>query len=436
MTYVLATVVLVLVDVFTMLNVVLMVELFLGGKYTFTWKPMLIAAGCYAMVDVVLEYGFKCTSDLVIVIVGILFMAGVVFCMAKERRIPTALLTIVAVFMDLQWGSVGDLLEMLLGVDAYYILVGRSMLSPFLPLFEVVLFALLIGLRKFAATRRITLTLSVGERIFLGVFCFFGPMITEVLAGLEAVFQNPTYNLVWVVFILALNVAVVYGIIYHKRTVYYRELSASYRDEFDKEYNYFKQYKDNNQEMAKFRHDWNNHMIVMQDLFEQGKFEEVQKYFEGLPQTKSVTKTKLLTGNETVDTILATKADLLTRYEIKVKLDGSLERLKQMEPVDICILFANLLDNAIEALRQYEDERILLIKATESLGAMMLVMENPISGELVWEGEKLKTTKSDTERHGMGLRNVEEVVTKYRGECEIAVEGDMFIVKIMLPYGN
>ena len=433
MTYVLASAVLVLVDVFTMLNVVLMVELFLGGKYTFARKQMLISAGCYAMIDIVLEYVFNCTSDLIVVIVGLVFMASVVWVLAREKRIRTALLTILAVFMDMQWGSVGDLIEMLLGVDEYYILVGRSMLSPFLPLFEVLLFVLLIGLRKYTQDGKIPLTLSVGERIFLGIVCFFGPMLTEILAGLEEVFQNPTYNLAWVVFVLALNVAVVYGIIFHKRTVYYRELSASYRDEFDKEYMYFKEYKDANQEISKFRHDWNNHMIVMQDLFAQGKFEEAQKYFEGLPQNKSAAKTNLLTGNETVDTILAAKGDLLEQHKIAVKLDGGLGRLKQMEPVDICILFANLVDNAIEALAQYEGERTLLIKVTESLGAMMLVLENPMNGALVWEGEKLKTSKPDAEWHGMGLRNVEEVVVKYRGECEIEMKGNLFVVRIVLP---
>ncbi len=436
MTYVLAAAVLVLVDVFAMLNVVLIVELFLGGKYVFTRKQMLISAGCYAVIDILLEYVLRCTSDLIIVIVGFLFMSGVVFGLAREERIRTALLTALAVFMDVQWGSVGDLVEMLLGVDAYYILVGRSMLSPCLPLFEVLLFIVLLWLRKYAASRRLPLTLSVGERVFLGAFCFFGPVLTAIFVGLEAVFQNPLYNLVWVVFVLALNVAVVYGIVYHKRTVYYRGLSASYKNEFDKEYTYFKEYKDANLEMARFRHDWNNHMIVMQDLFAQGKYQEAQKYFEGLPQVGSATKAKLLTGNETVDTILAAKATLLAQHRIAVKLDGGLGRLKQMEPVDICILFANLLDNAIEALAQYEGERTLLIKVTESPGAMMLVLENPMNGELVWEGEKLKTTKQDAKRHGMGLHNVKEVVTKYGGECEIETKGNLFVVKIMLPYGN
>lgn len=436
MTFVLATAVLVLVDVFNMLNVVLLVELFLGGKYTFTYKQMLLASGCYAVIDIVVEYVFQCTLDLIIVIVGFAFMAGVVFCLANEKKIRTALLAAVAVFIDLQWGCVGDLIEMLLGLDEYYILVGRSELSLFLPLFEILLFVLLLWLRRFAKAKIISLTLSVGERVFLGFFCFFGPILTVVLESLEEVFQNPIYNLSWVIFVLALNVAVVYGIVYHKRATYYRELSASYKDEFDKEYSYFKQYKNNNQEMAKFWHDWNNHMIVMQDLFEQGKFEDAQKYFDGLPKVGGDKKTKLLTGNETADTVLAAKADQLVRYEIAVKLDGSLERLKQMEPVDICILFANLLDNAIEALQQYEGERILLIKVTESLGAMMIVMENPMSGAPVWEGEKLKSTKSDGQRHGIGLSNVEEVVGKYRGECEIETKDNRFVVKIMLPMGE
>ena len=174
-------------------------------------------------------------------------------------------------------------------------------------------------------------------------------------------------------------------------------------------------------------------MIVMQDLFEQGKYEEAQKYFEGLPKTRHRKTMRLLTGNETVDTILAAKGDVLKQYKIEVKLSGSLERLKQMDAVDICILFANLLDNAIDALAQYEGKRNLSIKVTESAGAMMFIMENPMNGDIKRVGDRLMTTKQDDTQHGVGLRNVQEVVAKYKGECRIETEDNMFIVKIILP---
>ncbi|MBR4085205.1 MAG: hypothetical protein IKK33_13085 [Lachnospiraceae bacterium] len=48
--------------------------------------------------------------------------------------------------------------------------------------------------------------------------------------------------------------------------------------------------------MINFRHDWNNHMIVMQELFEQGKYEEAKKYFESFPVAKKARTKSFLPG--------------------------------------------------------------------------------------------------------------------------------------------
>jgi len=185
--------------------------------------------------------------------------------------------------------------------------------------------------------------------------------------------------------------------------------------------------------MINFRHDWNNHMIVMQELFEQGKYEEAKKYFESFPVAKKSKNKKLLTGNETVDTILAAKADKFEEYMIDLKFYGSLARIAPMEPVDICILFSNLIDNAMEELAKIQGNRYFYVSVTESPNMTMIILKNNMSGELVLESNSIKTSKEDALNHGIGLQNVKEIVSKYNGEYTIETKNREFVIKVILP---
>ena len=103
-----------------------------------------------------------------------------------------------------------------------------------------------------------------------------------------------------------------------------------------------------------------------------------------------------------------------------------------MEPVDICILFSNLIDNAIEACCKVQDERYLQINVTDSPNILMLTLRNPMTGELLKDGEGLKTTKEEKNKHGIGLQNVEEIVRKYNGEYYYETQEYEFIIKLVL----
>ena len=218
---------------------------------------------------------------------------------------------------------------------------------------------------------------------------------------------------------------------YRKRAKHFQVISENYKQQFDAEYAYFKEYKNENKEISKFRHDWKNHMIVIQGLLEQGDMEEAKAYFNEVSGKADVSKWKVVTGNETLDMILASKMVMMQEKGIEFHFTGSLTGISYMKPADLCIVFSNLIDNAIEAAEQC-DKKEICVKVTHSPEYCLCVIENTVI-EKVIPDEKglLSTTKEDMYNHGIGLQNVKEILQKYSSELELESDERFFRVKIL-----
>ncbi len=421
----------IMMDIFALLNVILIVDVLFGAKLVYNNRKLAAICAGFFVMEIFLEYVLKWDNTLKLVGLEYLFMFSTVFFFAEKRKLRTAFLTISAVIVYVQWGDIGFLVELLLGLDKYKMMVETSKLTPMMLITDLSLIIILFMLKQ-SKKPIMKIKMTLGEVIFLTLFCFFGPVLVDVLESLETIFNNKIYDLTWVMLALLMNVAVIYAIFNRKKARYYENLSDNYKQQFGEEYTYFKKYKDNNKDMMKFRHDWNNHMIVMQDLLEQGKYEEAKKYFDTFPVAKKSKSRNLLSGNETVDAILASKAELFDEHKIDVKINGELTRLVKMEPVDICILFSNLIDNAIEACCKVEGEHYLQINVTDSPNVLMITLRNPMKGELLKDEEGIKTTKEEKNEHGIGLQNAEEIVRKYNGECYYEAQDGEFTIKLVL----
>lgn len=247
---------------------------------------------------------------------------------------------------------------------------------------------------------------------------------------LQETFDDRALNIAWVLFVLLLNAALVYAIAYRKRAKHFQVISENYKQQFDAEYAYFKEYKNENKEISKFRHDWKNHMIVIQGLLEQGDMEEAKAYFNEASSKADVSKWKVVTGNETLDMILASKMVMMQDKGIEFDFTGSLTGISYMKPADLCIVFSNLIDNAIEAVEQCVKKQIH-IKVTHSPEFCLCVIENTVKNKVLYTEGTLFTTKEDINNHGIGLQNVKEILEKYSAELDFESEEMFFRVKIL-----
>lgn len=141
------------------------------------------------------------------------------------------------------------------------------------------------------------------------------------------------------------------------------------------------------------------------------------------------------TGNKVLDTVLNAKKLYCIKNKITLTCvaDGTL--LNEMDVMDICTIFGNALDNAIECEKQIKDEekRLIHVSVSAQKGFLMIRFENYYEGELKYEESLPITTKKDTRYHGYGLKSIRYAAQKYGGAVSISHQKNWFELQILMP---
>lgn len=140
------------------------------------------------------------------------------------------------------------------------------------------------------------------------------------------------------------------------------------------------------------------------------------------------------TQNETLDILLTEKNSVCEGKGIRLisYVDGSV--LGFVEPLDICVLFGNAVDNAIEAVESLNGEGMkdIRVKIGRSGRTAVMHFHNYFDGHLKTHGGRLVSTKKE-EGHGYGLRSMKRVAEKYGGSLAYESTENTFMLTIALP---
>ncbi len=163
------------------------------------------------------------------------------------------------------------------------------------------------------------------------------------------------------------------------------------------------------------------------------KGEISSKAVDDLYKSISIYDSKVQTGNELLDVLLTEKSLYCEQNEIKFSCMVEGEKLAFMDSGDLYCLFGNIIDNALEAVRELpeREKRIinLVIKSKNDL--LILQEENYFSGELRFSDGLPVTTKEDKNYHGFGSRSIRMIARKYGGELTTFVTGNVFHLNIL-----
>jgi len=141
------------------------------------------------------------------------------------------------------------------------------------------------------------------------------------------------------------------------------------------------------------------------------------------------------TGNGVLDTVLTSKSMYCDKHGITLTsvVDGHL--LDFMETMDICSIFGNALDNAIESVLKIEqkERRLIHLTVARQKAFLMIRLENYFEGDLEYEKGQLESTKKDKAYHGYGIKSIRYTVNKYDGAVDIDTKDHWFNLKILIP---
>lgn len=141
------------------------------------------------------------------------------------------------------------------------------------------------------------------------------------------------------------------------------------------------------------------------------------------------------TGSQVLDTILSGKQMYCMQNKIELNVVADGKQLGFIEEMDLCSLFGNALDNAIESVEQLEQPKKRLIRLAVYVqnNFLMIRVENYFESPIRKIEDEFKTTKKDSHYHGYGIKSIRYTVEKYGGSVGISTEEHWFSLRILIP---
>ena len=186
-----------------------------------------------------------------------------------------------------------------------------------------------------------------------------------------------------------------------------------------------------NNDLRKFRHDFHNHIISLQELVRKEQYTELADYINSL-STEQIQTYAVSVGNTIADAIINHTISKLSP-SVQFHYGGQFSQNYFLTDMDLCILFSNLLDNAREAVELCDTpNKEINLDITADKSTFILTVENSSRPYLPEELHNLQTNKADKKNHGFGLANIRDVINKYHGAIDFKYAEGFFSVYISI----
>ncbi|MBQ8188518.1 MAG: GHKL domain-containing protein [Lachnospiraceae bacterium] len=176
-------------------------------------------------------------------------------------------------------------------------------------------------------------------------------------------------------------------------------------------------------EISEIRHDIANHLSVMEEM---SKDKPGQDILRKIDRGYGV-----ITGVPVLDCLIGEKEKQCLEKEIAFYVKSGLLGEISVSEFDLISLFANLLDNAIEAAEK-TDEKQVNLTIEKQQGYMKITLYNSKTQDASPIETKFATTKKDKKNHGIGNRIIQKVVGDYNGRIRYEDQGGGLYVYIVM----
>lgn len=182
-------------------------------------------------------------------------------------------------------------------------------------------------------------------------------------------------------------------------------------------------------EIRKIKHEMKQHFLTLDHYMETQEYEKAQDYIQKNIDHLSHTPAIYDVGN---DLLNATITHIQQTYHIPLICQGSIPLASPYAEDDLCIIIANLLENAMEYCQQASSHLTVTLTFRTYQSHLIIHCENPIEESIDIEHLGTFTSKSDTKHHGFGIQNIKDIVTHYNGTINFDSTNHIFIVDIIL----
>lgn len=188
------------------------------------------------------------------------------------------------------------------------------------------------------------------------------------------------------------------------------------------QYQYYSDLEKKYRESRKVLHDMKNHLQAVEQLYQSQEEGKAKDYVEDLYHMLNVLGEKYYSPHKMLNIILNDKLKKAEREGIQVQAAVGDVQLLGMRDMDVTTVFANLLDNAIEAARECAPSGYLHLKMDQIHDFTVVRIVNSCLEEKPKKGHM-----------GLGLENVRNTLAKYHGTMQTERSPGQFRVNITIP---
>ena len=259
------------------------------------------------------------------------------------------------------------------------------------------------------------------------VYAIFAYLVLMLLEELSKSDYNGIFFIICLLIIILffiMNIMIVYSIELYNQNQLLKiidlsnRITAQYVDAFNAQF----------QEMRKLRHDFRNHIDILNELSKNNANIQNEYLINVSDKLNSYCGKDIDSNNLYVNACLNMKN--IDYPEIIFDITTVLNENIGIDNDDFCTLFFNLLDNAIESTMQ-TNERTIVIKILKKEENLIINMKNP-----QLHSSNFITSKG--KNHGLGMKIIKGIINKYNGSINyINNEDHMNVyINIELPSTN
>lgn len=178
------------------------------------------------------------------------------------------------------------------------------------------------------------------------------------------------------------------------------------------------------EELAKIRHDFNNQLTAALHLAENGDHvrakELLQQMKNGIAQTKEID----FCENVIINAVMTEKATECLSSDIMVDAKLTIGAELAVNPVHLCSIFSNLMDNAICAAKKCPlQERKIVVRGTIRGNYLHIKVVNPLC---------ISDFGKTTSKKGYGHKILKDIASQYNGEFQTEQTEEFYTAMLSL----
>lgn len=270
---------------------------------------------------------------------------------------------------------------------------------------------------------------------WLGIFIMMisSAMILVVAAKQSGIYHLNFYASLIGIAITFMNIAIIHLFVQSTKRQKHILESTAILSRVQNEIALYKSISDSVDKQRKRVHEFDNQLYAIKSMATQGNIKELQEYINDIHEKMPQLQQEIDTKHVIINAILNAKNSEMKNDSILfVTKYNDLSGITISDD-DLVVLLSNLLNNAVEATAKSK-EKIVKMKFVIDDNQIILSIKNSIAELPAQKNGSFITTKiNEPSEHGIGLKNVEEVIEKYNGSYVIDFNDTVFSVSMIIP---